>query len=106
MFRRRIKILFLVLALLLIPMHQAKAIDPVTIAILASFLTGMLMGLIYSFLTVSLRANQNVTGLVMTTFGVALSVRQAPTAENMESGWIKYSVHSKSVSFSQFANAS
>ena len=35
MFRRRIKILFLVLALLLIPMHQAKAFDPVTIAILA-----------------------------------------------------------------------
>ncbi|MBR7139770.1 MAG: hypothetical protein IKD44_09515 [Lentisphaeria bacterium] len=35
MFRRRIKILFLVLALLLIPMHQAKAIDPVTIAIMA-----------------------------------------------------------------------
>ena len=35
MFRRQIKILFLVLALLLIPMHQAKAIDPVTIAILA-----------------------------------------------------------------------
>ena len=35
MFRRQIKIHFLVLALLLIPMHQAKAIDPVTIAILA-----------------------------------------------------------------------
>lgn len=35
MFRRQIKILFLVLALLLIPVHQAKAIDPVTIAILA-----------------------------------------------------------------------
>ena len=45
----------------------------VTLAILASFLTGMLMGVIYSFLTVSLRANQNVTGLVMTTFGVALN---------------------------------
>lgn len=29
-----------------------------------------LMGLLYSFLTVSLRANQNVTGLAMTTFGV------------------------------------
>ena len=27
------------------------------------------------------------------TFGVALSVRQEPTAENLESGWIKYSVH-------------
>ena len=28
------------------------------------------MGLIYSFLTVTLRANQNVTGLALTTFGV------------------------------------
>lgn len=45
----------------------------VTIAILAGFITGMLMGGIYSFLTVSLRANQNVTGLVMTIFGVALA---------------------------------
>lgn len=45
----------------------------VLIAILASFVSGILMGLIYSFLTVSLRANQNVTGLVMTIFGVALN---------------------------------
>lgn len=35
MFARQIKILFLVLALMLIPVHQAKAIDPITIAILA-----------------------------------------------------------------------
>ncbi len=42
----------------------------VIIAILASFLFGVLMGLIYSFLTVTLHANQNVTGLAMTTFGV------------------------------------
>ena len=38
---------------------------------LACCLAGsLLMGLIYSFLTVSLRANQNVTGLALTTFGV------------------------------------
>ena len=42
----------------------------VIIAILGSFLGGVLMGLIYCFLTVSLKANQNVTGLAMTTFGV------------------------------------
>ena len=30
----------------------------------------LVMGLIYSFLTVTLRANQNVTGLALTTFGV------------------------------------
>ncbi len=42
----------------------------VTIAILSSFAGGMAMGVIYSFLTVTLKANQNVTGLAMTTFGV------------------------------------
>lgn len=42
----------------------------VAIAILASFAGGMAMGAIYSFLTVTLKANQNVTGLAMTTFGV------------------------------------
>lgn len=30
----------------------------------------LLMGLLYCFLTVTLRANQNVTGLAITTFGV------------------------------------
>jgi simple sugar transport system permease protein len=40
------------------------------ITILAAFTGGILMGLIYSFLTVTLKANQNVTGLAMTTFGV------------------------------------
>lgn len=42
----------------------------VLLSILASFAGGVLMGAIYSFLTVSLKANQNVTGLAMTTFGV------------------------------------
>ena len=44
----------------------------VLLGILCSFAAAMLMGLIYSFLTVSLRANQNVTGLALTTFGVGL----------------------------------
>ena len=39
---------------------------PLFCCILGSFL----MGLLYCFLTVNLRANQNVTGLAMTTFGV------------------------------------
>ena len=45
----------------------------VLLAILAAFAGGMLMGLIYSFLTVTLKANQNVTGLAMTTFGVGVT---------------------------------
>ncbi len=42
----------------------------VVFAILAAFAGGAIMGAIYSFLTVTLKANQNVTGLAMTTFGV------------------------------------
>ena len=42
----------------------------VLIPLLCSVAGSLLMGLIYSFLTVSLRANQNVTGLALTTFGV------------------------------------
>ena len=44
----------------------------VILGILGSVAMGFLMGLIYSFLTITLRANQNVTGLAMTTFGVGL----------------------------------
>ena len=40
------------------------------IPLCASLLGSLLMGLLYCFLTVTLRANQNVTGLAMTTFGV------------------------------------
>ncbi len=42
----------------------------IIIPLLASLLGSFIMGLIYSFLVVTLRANQNVTGLAMTTFGV------------------------------------
>ena len=42
----------------------------VGIPLLCSLLGSLLMGLLYCFLTVTLRANQNVTGLAMTTFGV------------------------------------
>ena len=44
----------------------------VLIPILSSLLGSLLMGLLYCFLTVTLRANQNVTGLTMTTFGVGI----------------------------------
>ena len=44
----------------------------VLIPILCCLLGSLLMGLLYCFLTVNLRANQNVTGLAMTTFGVGV----------------------------------
>ena len=49
-----------------------EAINPllaVLIPLLCSLLGSLVMGLIYCFLTVTLRANQNVTGLALTTFG-------------------------------------
>ena len=42
----------------------------ILIPMLACLLGSLLMGLLYCFLTVTLRSNQNVTGLAMTTFGV------------------------------------
>ena len=42
----------------------------VMIPLLCCLAGSLLMGLLYCFLTVTLRANQNVTGLAMTTFGV------------------------------------
>lgn len=42
----------------------------IIIPLLSCLFGSLIMGLIFSFLTVTLRANQNVTGLAMTTFGV------------------------------------
>ena len=53
--------------------NAAAAMVPflaVMIPLLCCLLGSLLMGLLYCFLTVTLRANQNVTGLAMTTFGV------------------------------------
>ena len=55
--------------------EQAKGPDmngilAVGIPLVCCMLGSLLMGLIYCFLTVTLRANQNVTGLALTTFGV------------------------------------
>lgn len=44
----------------------------VFIPLLVSLLAGGLMGLLYSFLTVTLKANQNVVGLAMTTLGAGI----------------------------------
>ncbi|MGN1345288.1 MAG: ABC transporter permease [Eubacteriales bacterium] len=45
----------------------------VLLALLAAFAAAALGGLIYSFLTITLRANQNVTGLALTTFGMGVA---------------------------------
>jgi len=44
----------------------------VLIPLICALVGSTLMGLIYCFLTVTLRANQNVTGLALTTFGIGI----------------------------------
>ena len=48
---------------------SANGIVAVVLAILFAFLAGAFGALIYAFLTISLRANQNVTGLALAIFG-------------------------------------
>ena len=51
---------------------QMNPILAILIPLLCSIIGATLMGFIYCFLTVTLRANQNVTGLALTTFGTGI----------------------------------
>ncbi len=58
--------------------YENNAANPVAIvciliALLSAFIAAAFGGLIYSFLTTTLRANQNVTGLALTTFGMGVA---------------------------------
>ncbi len=53
--------------------ENVSPILAVLLPVLATLLGGAAMGLLFSFLTVTLRANQNVTGLALTTLGVGIS---------------------------------
>ncbi len=50
--------------------EHPNALIGMLVSLLAAILASAFGGLIYSFLTISLRANQNVVGLALTTFGV------------------------------------
>ncbi len=51
---------------------SASGIVAVLIALACSFIAGCLGSLIFAFLTITLRANQNVTGLALTIFGTGV----------------------------------
>ncbi|MBQ4561000.1 MAG: ABC transporter permease [Clostridia bacterium] len=53
-------------------LSRMNAFLAIIIPLLCAIAGSMLMGLIYSFLTVTLKANQNVTGLAITTFGIGM----------------------------------
>ena len=61
--------------------------DSLLVAVLVSFIASGLVGLLFSFLTVTLQANQNVTGLTITTFGVAFYYFIGNALANSEGGW-------------------
>ena len=49
---------------------EVSTLPAILIPLCCCLLGSLLMGLLFSFLTVTLRVNQNVTGLAMTTFGI------------------------------------
>ncbi len=56
-------------------LSSASAINPflaIFIPMISTLLGSLLMGLLYCFLTVTLRSNQNVAGLALTTFGIGI----------------------------------
>jgi simple sugar transport system permease protein len=69
-------------------MHTAAPIGFVSLLLsfVAAFLASALGGLIYSFLTISLRANQNVTGLTLTIFGSGLANLYGGSLNKMAGG--------------------
>ncbi|MCF0262110.1 MAG: ABC transporter permease [Sphaerochaetaceae bacterium] len=52
---------------------NANPFVAILLAIFTAFFVGALAGALFSFITVTLRANQNVTGLAMTTFGTGVA---------------------------------
>lgn len=52
---------------------KPNAVLCILIAVACGFLAAAFGGLIFSFLTITLRANQNVTGLALTTFGMGVA---------------------------------
>lgn len=52
---------------------HTSGVTSVLVSVIFSFLFGAFGGLIYAFLVVTLRANQNVTGLILTIFGTGFA---------------------------------
>lgn len=70
----------------------AMGLAAVGIGILCAFLAGALASLIFSFLTVTLRANQNVTGLALSIFGTGVGQFIGEYMRVSEGGYISISL--------------
>ena len=69
-----------------VPADQMSGFLAILIPMLCSLLGSLLMGLLYCFLTVTLRANQNVTGLTLTIFGGGVANFFGGTLNSMAGG--------------------
>ena len=63
----------------------------IIIAILSALMAGMAASLIYSFITVTLRANQNVTGLALSIFGTGIGQFVGEYMRVREGGYVALS---------------
>ena len=67
---------------------QLNGFLAIMIPILCSLLGSLLMGLLYCFLTVTLRANQNVTGLALSIFGTGVGQFMGEFMRVREGGYV------------------
>ena len=75
----------------------ANPILAVLIALLCAFLAGAICAVIYSFLTITLRANQNVTGLALAIFGTGAGQFIGEYMRTREGGYVAISNNLKAV---------
>ena len=67
------------------------------VALVCSIAAGMLGALVYSFLTISLRANQNVTGLTLTIFGTGFGNFFGEVLSNAAGGFVTIGANTKAI---------
>lgn len=67
----------------------------IAIALLAAFAAGAAASLIYGFITITLRANQNVTGLALTIFGTGVGQFTGEFLRVKQGGFVALSNHLK-----------
>ncbi len=83
-------------------------IIPLIVAVIISFLMGCISGLIYSVLTVTLRANQNVTGLTLAIFGTGFGKFFGEVLGHKAGGYVAVGQPTKAVfgniNFGELAN--
>ena len=88
------------------PAHglTASPFVSVTLSLVACFLAAALGSLIYSFLTISLRTNQNVTGLTLTIFGSGVANFFGGSLNKLAGGVGQVSVKVASAAYRSFSN--